>query len=73
MQTTPVKSSNIKSIGYEPETETLEVEFLNGGIYQYDNVPLTIYEGLMNASSHGKYFWQHIRDRYPTRKLRGNY
>jgi len=34
-----VSSSNISSVGYDPKTQTLEVEFHNGGVYQYFNVP----------------------------------
>ena len=34
-----VASSNISAVGYDEQSETLEVEFLNGSIYQYYNVP----------------------------------
>ena len=50
-----VSSSNIGSIGYDPENMILEIEFLNGSVYQYYDVPQSIYEGLMAADSHGKY------------------
>ena len=33
-----VESSNIESIGYDVKTQTLEIEFLNGAIYQYFDV-----------------------------------
>lgn len=56
-----VSSSNLASIGYDYSSSTLEVEFNNGGIYQYFNVPSSVYEGLMNASSHGQYFDQNIK------------
>jgi hypothetical protein len=70
MQRINVSSSNISSIGYEPESQVLEIEFHDGSIYQYDGVPQSVYEGLMNASSHGQYLHQHIKDRYPHRKIR---
>ena len=35
----PVESSNIVSAGYDAETRTLEVEFSNGGVYRYGDVP----------------------------------
>jgi len=70
MKRTPVISSNLKSVGYDPKTRVLEIEFLNGAVYQYDNVPLEVYKGLMKASSHGKYFHAHIRDRYPYRRVK---
>ncbi|MEM8505380.1 MAG: KTSC domain-containing protein [Cyanobacteria bacterium P01_D01_bin.1] len=61
MNRTSVSSSNLASVGYDPNTQTLEVEFLHGGIYQYSNVPLSVYEGLMGASSHGSYFDQNVK------------
>jgi len=60
----PVSSSNIASIGYDTDSQTLEIEFLNGSVYLYFDVPSSVHAGLMNASSHGKYFHQHIRNRY---------
>lgn len=65
-QKTAVKSSNLKSVGYDSGSKTLEIEFLSGGIYQYSGVPSNIYEELMNAPSHGKYFHRNIRGKYTT-------
>lgn len=56
-----VSSSNLASVGYDAENKILEIEFLNGGIYQYFNVPDTTYKGLMNASSHGQYFDKNVK------------
>ena len=56
MKRQPVSSSNLRSVGYDPETKTLEVEFQNGSVYQYFNVPNNVYRELMAAPSHGRYF-----------------
>ena len=56
-----VSSSNIASIGFDPDNMILEVEFLNGTVYQYYDVPQSIYDGLMAADSHGKYFAAYIK------------
>jgi hypothetical protein len=61
MQRQPVSSSNLKSVGYDALQQILEIEFQNGSVYQYYDVPLEIYEGLMNAPSHGKFFHQYIK------------
>jgi hypothetical protein len=53
MDRTSVRSSNIRSVGYDPATRTLDVEFHNSGLYQYSGVPETIYQGLMRAASKG--------------------
>ncbi len=71
MNRTPVSSSNLRSIGYSSETQTLEVEFLNGGLYSYSGVPASVHAGLMSASSHGSYFDAKIKKAgYPFKQLR---
>jgi len=65
----PVSSSNIASIGYDQKSQTLEIEFLSGGVYQYYSVSQSLYQGLMAASSHGSYFHQNIKGRYGDTKV----
>lgn len=69
MRRQTVSSSNLHSVGYDQETRTLEIEFHGGRIYQYSNVPTQVYEGLMNAGSHGRYFHQRIREVYSYRRI----
>ena len=64
MNRTIVRSSNIASVGYE--NGTLEIAFVNGGVYQYLNVLEQIYQGLMTAASKGRYFYDHIKKRKTT-------
>lgn len=61
MERTPVVSSNIVSIGYAEEAETLEMEFHNGSVYQYFNVPPPVYEALITAPSIGSFFHHNIK------------
>lgn len=70
MNRTVVASSNLRSVGYDPSSMTLEVEFHDGGVYQYSSVPASVYAGLMGAGSKGSYLASHIKNRYPTRKIR---
>ena len=65
MERTQVISSNLQSVGYDSASQTLEVEFRNGSIYQYSNVPETIHEALMSASSKGSFLNSQIRNRFP--------
>lgn len=67
MQMISVSSSDISSIGYEGST--LHIRFNSGGLYAYYNVPASIYNGLMSASSHGKYFHANIKGRYGDTKV----
>jgi hypothetical protein len=64
-----VESSNIESIGYDSNSQTLEIEFLNGSIYQYFDVPQHIYEELIDADSHGKYLAANIKGHYRYSKV----
>lgn len=59
-----VKSSNLKAIGYDPAKQLLEVEFHNGGVFQYHKVSPEAHAALMRAKSIGSHFHAHIRDRH---------
>src|SRR5665809_51701 len=39
-----VRSRSVASAGYDERSRTLEVEFTNGSVYQYSDVPLGVYE-----------------------------
>lgn len=60
----PVQSSDLISIGYELKTHILEIEFNHNTVYQYFDVPMEIYKGLMSADSHGQFFHKYIKNKY---------
>lgn len=62
MNMTPVSSSNIASIGYEGST--LYVRFNSGALYAYYGVPQSVYNGLMSASSRGKFLATYVKGSY---------
>jgi hypothetical protein len=64
MERVAVASSNIKEAGYDQTSNTLELMFSDGRIYQYFDVPLSVYEGLLAAASAGQYFHTEIRGIY---------
>jgi hypothetical protein len=61
----PVSSSVIAAIGYDEESETLELEFLSGAVYRYRGVGPDLYETFRAARSKGTFFNERIRDAYP--------
>lgn len=65
----PVSSSNLRAVGYDRWSLTLEIKFCSGGAYAYDGVPPRIHAGLMAASSKGGYLAAFIKGRYPYRRL----
>jgi hypothetical protein len=56
-----VSSATIRSIGYDPERRTLEVESRSGSVYQYYQVPGYLYEGLLKAGSKGSFLESRIK------------
>lgn len=69
MKRTQVKSSNLISIGYDEDTKTLEIEYHNGGVYQYFNVQPKVYARIMVAPSIGRFFHQVIKPNYSYKKV----
>lgn len=65
----PVSSSNLKSVGYDRGSAVLEIEFHNGGIYQYSGVPQDVYTALMSAASLGSFLHKHIKGKYSYHKV----
>lgn len=64
-----VKSSNIKSVGYDQEQTLLEVEFKSGAVYQYEEVPEDVYQEMLAAESVGKYFNTQVKGSYSEKKV----
>lgn len=57
-----VKSSQVKSIGYDAKTNTLAVQFNGGGsVYHYKNVTAKQHAELMSSKSIGTHFGKHIK------------
>ena len=60
----PVTSSQLHSIGYDPETKTLAIKFKTGGVYHYADVPESEHKAMMAAPSHGKHFYANIKGKF---------
>ena len=69
MERTPVDSSSVASIGYEPETFELEIEFRNGRTYRYLQVPPAAYRLLLQAPSIGEYVNRVIKPRFEVKSV----
>ncbi len=59
-----VDSTLATSVGYDPNTSTLEIEFKStGAVWQYYDVPENVFNEMMNGSI-GKYFHSNIKGQY---------
>jgi hypothetical protein len=59
-----VQSSAIAKVGYSKRRHILEIEFVNGAVYRYLNVPATVYRDLMSAESKARFYDSKIRKHY---------
>jgi hypothetical protein len=64
-----IQSSNVKKTEYDTETKKLVVEFNNGLLYEYDEVPHQIYTQFRMAESQGKFFSSKIVKTYKHKKI----
>lgn len=54
-------SSTISTGRYYTEDQTLVLIYQNGGIYEYEDVPLFYWRGLLDAESKGKFINTNIK------------
>jgi len=71
MSREPVESSSIRSIGYDPMSKMMEVEFNKGAVYVYEDVPEDVYHTLMTSESIGRAFSELIKSAGYTYELKG--
>lgn len=57
-------STNIAEISFDPNTDTLTVEFVDGALYDYMNVPRSVYLDFCAAGSAGQFFARQVKGRY---------
>lgn len=72
MNRIPLDSTNLKEVGYDPETKTLEIQFRNDRIYQYYDVPQVIFNGLMAIPDKGFYLRKVIGNAYDYKEIKPN-
>lgn len=64
-----LRSSLLANATYDASQSILQLQFRDGAIYRYFQVSPRCYQELLNADSHGTYFNQYIRGRYPYLKI----
>jgi hypothetical protein len=69
MKLTTVESKMIHAVGYDAETQTMEVIFNNGRAYLYEEVSRKTYKELMAAESKGQYLRDKIIKKFPFQKI----
>ena len=70
MERKRVNSSRIRSAGYDPRSQTLEVEFSDGRVVSYRGVSAEVNRQFMNAPSPVSFFEDKIVESYPETRVR---
>jgi hypothetical protein len=65
-----VQSSALASIGYSRRLHILEIEFVNGAIYRYDQVPPSVHRDMMSTDSKARYYDRNIKGNYRSMRVR---
>jgi lysyl-tRNA synthetase, class II len=65
-----IKSTNLKNAKYDTELKSLVVEFNNGGIYGYENVPWEVFTKFRMSESQGSFFSKNISKIYKYKKIK---
>jgi hypothetical protein len=68
-QVTPMPSTAIRDLAYDPARRALTVTFVTGRRYLYADVPPEIFVAFKTAPSQGAFFNGEIRDAYAYHEL----
>ena len=69
MQRKRVNSSKLRSVGYDEQTRTLEVEMSNGQVFQYSGVYPEVYRRFMAAPNPTTFYDDKIAEEYTGRRI----
>jgi KTSC domain len=69
MKLISVRSSSIRRVGYEVDQRILYVQFIDGDLYEYFDVPVGDFIDLLHAESIGWFVNKRIKPYYDYRQL----
>lgn len=70
MERRKVNSSQLRSVGYDPSAQVLEVELTDGSVWQYSKVSPETHRRLMAAPSIVSYYRDNIEEEFSRKRLR---
>jgi hypothetical protein len=66
----PVASSGVAAVGYSKRLHALEIEFRDGLIYRYVDVPANVYEEFIAAESKARFYNLKVKGKYHCLRVR---
>ena len=70
MERKRINSSKIRAVGYDPKSQTLEVEFSDGRLLAYSGVSPEVHRQFMAAPSATSFFEDKIDENYSSKRLK---
>jgi hypothetical protein len=70
MERKRINSSRIRSVGYDPKAQVLEIEFSDGKIVSYRGVSPEVHRQFANAPSPVSFYEDKIAENYPETRVR---
>ena len=64
-----MSSSSIAAVGYDDRRHSLRLRYVSGGMYDYLDVPVSVFQGLLEAPSKGRFVNRYIKPRYRFTRL----
>lgn len=64
IETVAIDSSSMSRVSYHHDQAILQIEFHDGSVYRYLDVPIHAYRELIRANSKGKHFNHRIRNAF---------
>lgn len=64
-----VDSSNLRAFRYDKTSASMDVQFKNGFIYRYNQVPMSVAKQMESATSVGSFFAQNVKGMYDYDRL----
>ena len=65
----PLKSSKLRAAGYDERSRVMEIEFVNGDIYEYKSVSPETYRQLMSSPSPNSFFEDKIEEAFSGKRI----
>lgn len=64
-----LRSSAVRSVGYDERDHVLEVRYIDGGLYRYFDVPPLLIDALDAAPSKGQFINRIVKKYFRTEKV----
>jgi KTSC domain len=69
MERKPLRSGKLRAAGYDESSRVMEIEFVNGDVFEYKSVSRELFRQLMASPSPSSFFEDKIDEQFSGRRL----